>query len=360
SPSMETCLGANVYRESGNKIVRNRRQKVGDPKLIHKLKSVNNILIGKMALGDFPGWKKNCLKRLDRIHAEKPIDLILSSFAPEDAHEIALAFKKKNQDVKWIADMRDEMSLNPFYNGQRKAKLQRLEKEIEPYVDAVSSVSLPILDGFKSLMNKNQNIDFIEVRNGFDHERSEVYNFNEEFTMLYAGTFYAERKPTEFFKALVELDQEGKLPQDIQIQLLGTHLNFKIPAVLKDKIKVLPSMSNEECLSYMFKADCNLLLHPPMGVKGVFTGKLFEYLSTMKPVFGMVDLDDVAADLIHELNGGVCVDFYDVEGIKRSFLTLYKQWQQKEKQAYKEELVPTLHRKTQTKIVEAQIEKLLA
>lgn len=296
SPKFERVLGVNVYREEGSKIVRNRRQKVGDPKLMHKLKSVNNILVGKMALGDFPGWKKSSLNRLEKIHQEQKIDLILSSFAPEDAHEITLAFKKKHPSIKWIADMRDEMSLNPFYDRKRKAKLKALELEIEPHVNAVTSVSKPILDGFKSLMARNNNIDFLEVRNGFDHEREETYNFNDDFTMLYAGTFYAERKPSEFFKALVELNEEGKLPEDIKIQLLGTHLNFKIPAVLKSKIEVLPSMPNDECLSYMFNADCNLLLHPPMGVKGVFTGKLFEYLSTLKPVFGMVDMEDVAVN----------------------------------------------------------------
>lgn len=360
SPKFERVLGANVYREEGNKIVRNRRQKVGDPKLIHKLKSVNNILIGKMGIGDFPGWKKSCLNRLEKIHQEQKVDLILSSFAPEDAHEIALAFKKKYPSIKWIADMRDEMSLNPFYDGKRKAKLQTLELEIEPHVDAITSVSKPILDGFKSLMTRNSSIDFLEVRNGFDHEREEAYNFNDDFTMLYAGTFYAERKPSEFFKALVELYEEGRLPEDIKIQLLGTHLNFKIPAVLKSKIEVLPSMPNDECLSYMFKADCNLLLHPPMGVKGVFTGKLFEYLSTLKPVFGMVDMEDVAAELIQDLNGGICVDFHDVPAIKQAFLDLYGQWKRKEKQAYAVEKVKTLHRRGQTKIVEQEIEKLLA
>ena len=360
SPENEQVFGVNVYRERCNKIIRNRKQKVGDNKLVHSLKSVNNIAIGKLALGDFPGWKQKCLKQLERLHKKQSIDLLLSSFAPEDAHEIALAFKQKHSNVKWIADMRDEMSLNPFYDGKRKRKLASLEQAITPHVNAISSVSLPILEGFKSLMNKNSSIDYLEVRNGFDHERRERYNFNPVFTLLYAGTFYAERKPNVFFSALEKLKSQGDLPKDFKIQLLGTHLNFKIPNALKDKVEILPSMSNEDCLSYMFKADCNLLLHPPMGVKGVFTGKLFEYLSTLKPVFGMVDMDDVAAELIDELNGGVCVDFYDEEAIMKAFLQLYTQWKRKEKQAYRVHLVDQLHRKVQTQVMGTEIEKLLS
>ena len=48
--------------------------------------------------------------------------------------------------------------------------------------------------------------------------------------------------------------------------------------------------------------DFNLFVHPRSERKGVYTGKLFDYISAAKPILACVDKDDVAAKMIEEFD----------------------------------------------------------
>jgi glycosyltransferase involved in cell wall biosynthesis len=346
-----------VYREPYNSIFRIRQQMRGVSRLKHKFYALNNKLITRFFLEDYPSWSKAVNNRLNNIHKEQQIDLIISSYAPVDAHIAAYTFKKNNSRVKWIADMRDEMSLNPFISKRSKGKLAELEQKCSPYIDALTTVSEPIMNGFGALM-KNDNIVFRELRNGFDHDLAPKGNFNTVFTLLYAGTFYGKRKPDTLFTALISLMKEGEI-NSFFIRLAGTHRNFTIPSELDQHIKFLPHLSNEDAVDQMMLADCNLLIHPPMGVKGVYTGKLFEYLSTGKPVLALVDTEDVAAKLINEMNAGEVVDFYDVDGIKKAILKIHSDWKEHNLPKVDPEKIKKLHRKHQVSLLEELIDEIL-
>lgn len=354
----EEVFNSNVYRVPSNKLVKKRRQKTSDNWFVHKSKSVNNILVDRLTNEDFPGWAKNASNKLTQLHAKQPIDLIISSYAPKDAHLAALNFLKDKIGIKWIADMRDEMSMNPFISNKEKTILRTLELNIASRVDAVTSVSKPILDGFEAIMGGE--ILYEEIRNGYDHEVPPLHNFNEVFTMLYAGTFYGKRKPNTFFEALLNLKAKDKLPSDWKLQLLGTHANFSVPNELKSHLEFLPTADNESAVQMMLEADCNVLIHPPMGVKGVFTGKLFEYISAEKPVLALVDKEDVAAELITEQNAGFNADFYSINEIEDAFLRVYSLWKNREHLPFNTDKVKTLHRRHQAKLMENLIDRILS
>lgn len=354
----EKVFNSNVYRVPSNKLVKKRRQKTSDNWFVHKSKSANNILVDRLTNEDFPGWAKNASNKLAQLHAKQSIDLIISSYAPKDAHLAALNFLKDKIGVKWIADMRDEMSMNPFISNKEKTILRKLELNIASRVDAVTSVSKPILNGFEAIMGGE--ILYEEIRNGYDHEVPPLHNFNEVFTMLYAGTFYGKRKPNTFFEALLNLKAKNKLPSDWKLQLLGTHANFSVPNELKSHLEFLPTADNESAVQMMLEADCNVLIHPPMGVKGVFTGKLFEYISAEKPVLALVDKEDVAAELITEQNAGFNADFYSIDEIEDAFLRVYSLWKNRENLPFDTDKVKTLHRRHQAKLMENLIDRILS
>lgn len=347
---------AKVYRESSSKLIRLRRQKPSDSWLSHNLQSINNLILRKVTIQDFPFWAKNIAKRLNKIHSEKPIDVIISSYSPLDTHLGTYYFVRNNKQVKWIADMRDEMAKNPFVSDKQRSKFNRFEKKIAPYVDGLTSVSKPLLDGFE---NNFKNIPRVEVRNGFDHEEKPLKNFNDIFTMLYAGSFYGERKPNTFFEALKELIEEKKIEKNWKVQFLGTTKNFPIPNIITDNVDFLPSMENNKTVNKMFSADCNVLIHPNNGAKGVFTGKLFEYLSSQKPVLAIVDPNDVAAQLINELQAGFVANFDNVSEIKVAILECYSLWKNKKGLSIEANQTKTLHRKHQVKKLEELILRLI-
>ena len=119
-----------VYYLSYNTIFRLRKQKQSMPKWKHWLFSLNNKLMRFFSKSDYPGWQKNALKQALKLDKKKKIDFILSSFSPIDSHLIAFEFKKRTTGVKWIADMRDEMSQNQMLGKNHSSCLQHTR----PYI----------------------------------------------------------------------------------------------------------------------------------------------------------------------------------------------------------------------------------
>ena len=346
--------GADVYYIGGSKWIKIRKQYQGMPKWKHHLYSLNNKLIRFFSKSDFPGWINKIDNQLESIHKEKNIDFLLTTFFPIDTHIAGLHFKENHPNTIWIADMRDEMSMNVLIDKKEKAYYEEMEQKIGRLVDIVTSVSEPILDGFKVNMG-NSRIKYLEIRNGFDHELKASVNFNSIFTFTYAGTFYGKRKPDTFFTALTELKKEKKLPNELKIQFVGTHENFAIPNEFKEQCVFLESVANERAIEILLQSDCNLMVHPPSEAKGIFTGKLFDYLSVRKPILALLDKDDVAAKLIEECKAGINCDFYDVPEIKSAILQLIHLWETKQTLNYDEDRIKLLHRRDQVKKLENQL-----
>lgn len=346
-----TFEGARVFYLEGSSILKIRKQTPGMPKWKHHLYSLNNKLIRFFSKSDYPGWVKNIDSKLEELNASKKIDFLLTTFFPIDTHLAGLLFKQKHPTTFWIADMRDEMSQNALIDAKEKAYYIEMEKRIGRVVDVVTSVSQPIVDGFKINMGKDR-IHYLEVRNGFDHELKPSQNFNSEFTITYAGTFYGKRKPDTFFKALLELNAEKKLPQQWRIQFLGTHHNFSIPTEFKENCVFLEAVSNDRAVEILANSDCNLMVHPPSEAKGIFTGKLFDYLSVYKPILALVDMEDVAAELIDDCKAGFNCDFYSIPEIKAAILKIIDLWSNYRSLDYQSDQIQKLHRRDQVKKLE--------
>jgi glycosyltransferase involved in cell wall biosynthesis len=252
--------------------------------------------------------------------------------------------------------MRDEMSRGIGLDAKTKAKYEKLENEIFHYANAVTSVSKPIVDEFQS-MCKNDKVIFREIRNGYDFEMREHENDNTAFTITYMGNFYGERNPKNFLQALNKLLKKDSTKK-IQIQLVGVKTHFEIPESLQERVLVIPSVAHDKAIEMMQKSDALLLIHPANGRKGVFTGKLFEYLATLKPIIALVDEEDVAAQLIREANAGYISDNANIEKIEMILDEAYDAWAQKHERIFNKEIIKKHHRKEQVMYLEKLIEEL--
>lgn len=332
------------------------KHKNGENKLIHKFKSALKIISIRLKVSEYSKWKKKMFTQIKACHEEKPFDVIISSFGPVEPHEIAFDVKKMFQDLVWIADMRDEMSQNPFALESAKKELEKKEQMLAPEIDAVTTVSAPIADMFKDIF---PNVKYVEeVRNGYNHDLTPSNNFNERFTMVYAGTLYGKNKPGIFFECVVELLEEGQLQNDIHLRFVGTNHNFSIPQRLKEFVEFTPKVPYMQAVEYMRTADCNLLFHVPVPQRGRYSGKLFDYLSVEKPILAMVDKTDVAAELIEEHQCGRSADFYDKAEIKQELLAIYSNWKKRERWPVRSEKTKTLHRKHQIDRLKKLIEEI--
>jgi len=352
----ESLFGAEVYRLKNDALFSKMRERAGESKAVHYLKVLWNVALSRVQHLEYGSWKKQAEVLLEELHSENKIHAVISSYAPAEAHLAALHFCIRHPDVKWIADMRDEMSCNPHLPLRVRTQLARLEQQMDGRADAITTVSQPILDDFKRLIPHAKY--FEEIRNGFDHEMKFPPHFNTEFTIAYGGTFYGENKPGLFFEALQQF--QSKTSQEVRLWFIGTNRNFHIPTEFRNGSTFFPVMPNAEAVKQMAQADATLLTLPPVQRKGVYSGKLFDYISVMKPVIAIVDPEDVAARLIRELGAGFVAGFQDVEAMERAISGAFELWKEKKPLPVDPHRVDGLHRKHQVKKLEMLLDKLLA
>jgi len=327
------------------------------PFLIRKFKALYNILLKKIR---FKQWYKKTLQQALKFQEKKHYDIILSSYAPVESHLIVLEFKKVYSYIPWIADMRDEMSLNPFLEEGEVKRLAKIEQQIFQYAHAITSVSQPILDDFKTLAKERaSDIIFREIRNGYDFELNQfdTSQENSKFTISYVGSFYGIIKPDNFLKGVEQLISRYNII-DIHIRFVGHNGIINIPNNLKDKVELIGFVSHQEALTWMSLSDALLLIHPNVGRKGVYTGKLFEYLGMQKPIIALVDKSDVASALIQEAHAGFVAEESDMDEIVSAIYKAYELWKNKKQLDFNLDIIKQHHRKAQAHRLAKLIEEI--
>lgn len=327
--------------------------------LLNKLNAAYNLAFLRLVTDENKGWTQSLKKTLNKLHVEKPIDVLISSFAPVSTLIAGLDFKSGNNATKWILDMRDELSSSPFISEGRRKDLLSLEEKCLQNADALISVSKPIVDEFIKLsIDLNSTIIFSEIRNGFDFKLNEsgLTTHNKKFKLCYMGSFYGSIKPTNLFKAIIELIKEGLLEKEkIDINIWSSAKSYIVPSFIEGCVQSHSSVTEEQSVINMRNSDVLLLVHPTNGRKGVFTGKLFEYLGSLRPVLALVDSEDVAAKMILDLNAGWVAENENIEQIKKAVLSAYSFWLNKTPYQPDMDGIKSLHRKLQVKKFENEI-----
>ncbi|MGQ9847187.1 MAG: hypothetical protein ACUVQP_06770 [Bacteroidales bacterium] len=321
--------------------------------LLHKSKALWNRLLMLFNVPHTGNFQKQAFIKVKEII--KPNATIISTSPYIETHFIAKKIKEKYPKIKWIADLRDALSNNQYIQSNKLNIHYNIENIILSEADAVSTVSFPIIENLETKNKKK--IPIVEIRNGFDFEARLRFHFNERFTLVYAGTFYADRTPETFFKALKILIKEHQIA-DPRLVFLGNTSGVKIPDELSAFVERYDKVPYNDAIKIIQNADGLLLIHPPNEYKGVFTGKLFDYLGAMRPIIAIVDKTDVAAKLIEECRAGFVADFNDINEIKTAIIETYRLWQSKQTLPYNQDLILMHHRAYQVKILEHIIRQL--
>ncbi len=247
------------------------------------------------------------------------------------SHQCALKLKREFPDVYWIADMRDELRVPrlryaiPLLHRLSVRRLKKAMRMTLDLSDLLLSVSKPIVD---DLRRDSSHGRVLEICNGYDYP--EVYGscFQEKFTMMYLGRFYPGIYPDNLFGAYVELIAEGRLPADCVIKIVGNPLHIDIPDALRQNVVELPLVDHDEAVRMSVEeTDVLLMIYSRRaGRKGVYSGKLLDYLATNKPILAICDTGDVVGDLMRDTGAGFAVDEDDIPAIKRAIMVFYDLW----------------------------------
>lgn len=285
------------------------------------------------------GWYKHAVEAGKRLLEEGEYDAILSSSNPATCHLVA---KELNDTfgIPWVADFRDLWTQN-HYNEHfllRNVLEKRLEHKTISNADLLTTVSSPLAVMLKQF-HRDKKVH--TIINGFDpNQLNPGANVSDKFTIVYTGVLYqGKRDPEPLFQAISELVQSDRIcSSDIEVQFYGTNDEWLINDIKKHKLEKIISVygpiSREESIDEQRKAQILLLLtwnHPDE--KGVYTGKLFDYLTAQRPVLAMGIPGSVIEELLDETQAGLYVS--SIEELKSAILSYYHEYKLTGKVSYK-------------------------
>lgn len=323
----------------------------------HKLISLKNKIIFNFCMDENPDFTQKAYKEAERMITDKGIRVVVTSFGPLSMILLGIKIKQRFKDVLWVSDLRDEVAMAPKISRLLKPRITKVEASMMKLADIVVSVSKPILSDLKDYEFFKSKC--LEVRNGFDFEPvTQPKEKGKMFTIIYAGSFYGSINPAQFFKGLA-LFLERTPSAQLEFQVFGGSDGVVIPKSLSGLVKINPRVSHEEIVEILPKADAFLLIYPTDERKGVYTGKLFDYLAVERPILALVNPEDVAARLILESGSGHVTDNANTEGIANLLGRAYRAWSMGESTSRNWDTVLLHKRENQVRRLSTEVENLL-
>ncbi|MBK9061425.1 MAG: glycosyltransferase [Flavobacteriales bacterium] len=240
-------------------------------------------------------WVSPSVKFLKRYLRENQVDAIITTGPPHSMHLIGLGLKRV-LDVKWIADFRDPWTDIDFYaqlklTRSADAKHKRLEGEVLREADKVLTVSWHWAEDLRKLGAPNVEV----VTNGYDPDDlpSPPEPVDDDFSLVHIGSLSPTRNAPELWKSLKKIcDEDPAFAAKFKLRFVGpvdhTIAESVAEAGLGAHLERTGRVTHEEAMRPMQHARVLLLLvNDTPNLMGILPGKLFEYVSTGRPVLGV-------------------------------------------------------------------------
>ncbi len=286
-------------------------------------------------------WVKKAISEAFKRLKKGDISLVYSTSFPYSDHLVGLAVKKEFPHIPWVADFRDEWTLNQYmidigYSKSRIAKEKAMELEVLRTADFIIANTESMQKGFVSLAPEIAQ-KIITIPNGFDSddfaETIDTTMDTSKFTLTHAGSMYGRRKPDTLLKAVSELASENKIDKSkLSIEFIGNIKSRRINALalelgLSDVVKTISYMPHDELIKKLYSSSALLLLEGSGAGSGNFSpGKTFEYIKLDRKILAAVPENGEAANIVKTTNSGKVANSADKEEIKRAFLELYEEF----------------------------------
>ena len=284
------------------------------------------------------GWYKFAVDAANKLLQEECFDVIISSSSPATSHLIAKELKNKH-GIPWIADLRDLWTQNHYYHYTQFRKFieRRLEVRTLSAADALTTVSQPLTEKLKEL---HKGKDVYAIPNGFDPAELVTGSpLSDNFSIVYTGHVYkGKQDPEPLFNAIQKLILEGIIePDEAVIDFYGYDEGWLERDVerfgLQDIVNVHGLIPREEALKKQREAQILLLLtwNDPTE-RGVYTGKVFDYLAARRPILSVGISGGVVEALLKETNAGVHTS--SQEEIERALKKMHSEFKLKGRVGY--------------------------
>jgi len=256
-------------------------------------------------------WRKPAVELGGKLIESELFDAMISSSGPPTCNLIAKDLKEK-YSIPWVADFRDLWTQNHYYQFFKFRHFieRRLEMKTLACADALTTVSEPLSDKLKELHSSKM---VSSIPNGFDPaQRNPGLPLMKKFTITYTGSLYQGRRDPELlFQALGNLISKGFIdPNDLSMDFYGPKEDWleydAIKYGLKGIVKINGLISRDESIEKQRRTHLLLLLTwNNKEEKGVYTGKIFDYLAAGRPILSIGASGGVVEDLLKITGAGL-------------------------------------------------------
>lgn len=281
-------------------------------------------------------WVKPSVKTISDYIEKHQIDTLITTSPPHSVNLIGIKIKEKFPHIQWIADLRDPWTNIGYHKELLLTKKSQkkhlfLEEKMLNTADIIITTSPTTKAEFQQKTSKT----IVVITNGYDFEVSkEMILPSEKFLVSHIGSLLSKRNPQMLWKVLENLTQENpSFAQDFSLCLIGKTSPEVIASLKENNLfkyaQILDYLPHNEAIKWQKKSQVLLLLEiNSPETQGIIPGKLFEYLSSGRPILALGYKDWDAADIIKETKSGKVAIYDDFENIKSCILELYKDYKE--------------------------------
>lgn len=213
--------------------------------------------------------------------------------------------------VPWIAELRDLWTDNHYvrHHPWRRALEQRMERRVLGSAAGLVTMSEP----WAQLLRDRYGKPAAAVSNGFDPADFPAPAPPQDDTLriVYTGMIYrGKRDPMPLFAALRLLGDEAA---GVRVRFYGRYLDMIHEMAAEQGVEALVETHDQlpysDALRSQAEADLLLLLMwDDPRERGLFPGKVFEYIGARRPILGIGPTEGVVAEMLRERGLGVMVN----------------------------------------------------
>lgn len=275
-------------------------------------------------------WINPSIKYLENYILDNQIEIIVTSGPPHSLHLIGLKLKQK-LDLRWIADFRDPWTTIGYHkelklSNYAKKRHQFLEKKVLNSADQIIVTSKTTKKDFEKITQKPIEI----ITNGFDFEKIENQVLDLKFSLAHIGSFLSERNPTILWESLSELIKEiPTFKIHLELKLIGTTSQEVLDTIkyynLNSYVNNIGYLSHKEAVEHQRKSQLLLLIEiNSLDTIGIIPGKLFEYLTSERPILAIGPNGSDFAEIIEATNSGFFIDYSEKEKLKSTIKNCFE------------------------------------
>lgn len=282
-------------------------------------------------------WIRPSVKRLKAYLKEHPeITHVISTGPPHSVHVIARNLKRSFPKLHWMADFRDPWTQIDFYQDLLPGKWadnrqKEMEKSVLKEANTVITVSADCKTGLEAIGQRAVEV----ITNGFIFPDFDPRSkqLSSEFTITHFGSMAESRNPYVLWQALAELVQENPaFATALKIELFGNVDKSVLDSLTENQLEAffdgVQTVQHHESIGLQQTRSLLLLVaNNTPNIKGILTGKFFEYLGAKRPILAVGAKDSDLNTAMAQTNSGTLIDFTDTEGMKKALLTYFEQWQ---------------------------------